>query len=200
MTYDVAVRPYNVLALCAGVGGLELGIRIAEPRAVGVCYVERESAAAATLVARMEDGWLSPAPIWSDLGTFDARPWRGVVDCVASGDPCQPNSLAGRQLGEADARSARLPIGSWPDDGSGTLRHEGCAAFAGGDLPLFAPGPNDPRWADIVARAPHLEPAIRRVSDGSPGRVDRLRALGNAVFPLAAAYAWRALDARLREG
>ena len=94
----------NVLAVCAGVGGLELGIKIARPDARGVCYVEREAHAAACLVARMEDQTLDEAPIWSDLGTFDFEPWRGVVDCIASGDPCQPNSLAGKRLGEDDER------------------------------------------------------------------------------------------------
>lgn len=94
----------NVLGLCAGAGGLELGIRIAVPGARGVAYVEREAHAAANLVARMEDGCLHHAPVWSDLATFDARGWRGVVDCVASGDPCQPNSVAGRGLGAADER------------------------------------------------------------------------------------------------
>src|SRR5690606_3743056 len=48
--------PMNVLALCAGVGGLELGIRIAEPGSRGICYIEREAYAAAILAARMEDG------------------------------------------------------------------------------------------------------------------------------------------------
>jgi site-specific DNA-cytosine methylase len=102
--HDVALRPWNILSFCAGVGGLELGIRIAEPGARGVAYVEREAAAAASLVASMEAGWFHPAPVWSDAGTFDARPWRGVVDCVASGDPCQPNSVAGKGLGADDSR------------------------------------------------------------------------------------------------
>jgi hypothetical protein len=94
----------NVLGLCSGVGGLELGLRIAVPGARGVAYVEREAHAIANLVARMEGGELHHAPVWSDLATFDARPWRGVVDCVASGDPCQPNSVAGKRQGEADDR------------------------------------------------------------------------------------------------
>ncbi|RZI99830.1 MAG: DNA cytosine methyltransferase [Brevundimonas sp.] len=101
---DVAPRPYRVLSNCAGVGGLELGIRIARPGARGVCYIEREVPAAAVLAARMRDGSLHPAPIWSDLTTFDGRPWRGLVDCFASGDPCQPNSVAGKQLGKDDDR------------------------------------------------------------------------------------------------
>ena len=101
---NVAARPYNVLGLCAGVGGLELGVRIARPGARGVCYLEREVPAAARLAARMLDGSLHPAPVWSDLTTFDGRPWRGVVDCLTSGDPCQPNSVAGKQRGKDDDR------------------------------------------------------------------------------------------------
>lgn len=100
----MASRPYNVMGLCAGVGGLELGIRIARPGARGVCYLEREVPAAARLAARMQDRCLHPAPIWSDLTTFDGKPWRGVVDCLASGDPCQPNSVAGKQRGKDDDR------------------------------------------------------------------------------------------------
>lgn len=100
----MASRPYNLMSLCAGVGGLELGVRIARPGARGVCYLEREVPAAARLVARMQDGSLHPAPIWSDLTTFDGLPWRGLVDCLTSGDPCQPNSVAGKGLGKDDDR------------------------------------------------------------------------------------------------
>jgi DNA (cytosine-5)-methyltransferase 1 len=100
----VAVRPFNVLELCAGVGGLGLGIHIAVPSARSVAFVEREAYAAATLVARMAAGDLPEAAVWSDLATFDGRSWRGVVDCVASGDPCQPNSVAGKRTGAADDR------------------------------------------------------------------------------------------------
>lgn len=100
----MASRPYNLMSLCAGVGGLELGVRIAVPGARAVCVVEREIPAAARLVARMQDGSLHPAPIWSDLTTFDGLPWRGLVDCLTSGDPCQPNSVAGKGLGKDDDR------------------------------------------------------------------------------------------------
>jgi hypothetical protein len=70
-----------------------------EPGARCIVHVEREAAAAASLVASMEAGWFHPAPVWSDAGTFDARPWRGLVHCLASGDPCQPNSVAGKRQG-----------------------------------------------------------------------------------------------------
>src|SRR5690554_5116869 len=98
----MAIRSCNILSICAGVGGLELGIRIAEPGARGVAYVEREAAAAASLVASMEAGWFHPAPVWSDARTFDGRRWRGCVDIVTSGDPCQGNSVAGKRRGELD--------------------------------------------------------------------------------------------------
>ena len=57
----------------------------------------------------MEDGSLAEAPIWDDLRTFDGRPWRGVVDCIAAGLPCQPYSAAGKQLGHDDERAI------WPE-------------------------------------------------------------------------------------
>lgn len=47
----------------------------------------------------MRAGSLSPAPVWSDLRTFDARPWRRRVDLVAGGTPCQELSLAGSRNG-----------------------------------------------------------------------------------------------------
>lgn len=100
----------NGLALCAGAGGLELGITLAlGERYRTVCYVERESYAAATLVARMEDAALDTAPVWDDVRTFDGAAWRGCVDIVTGGYPCQPFSLAGKRLGASDERHL------WPD-------------------------------------------------------------------------------------
>ena len=69
--------------MCAGVGGLDLGLPIACPGYRTVGYVEREAYAAAALVARMADKALDQAPVWDDLTTFDGRPWRGVVDAYA---------------------------------------------------------------------------------------------------------------------
>jgi DNA (cytosine-5)-methyltransferase 1 len=92
------------LSLCSGAGGLDLGLSIAilGYRAVG--HVERETFAAATLVARMEDKALDQAPVWDDVGTFDGRPWRGAVDIVTAGYPCQPFSVAGKRRGADDPR------------------------------------------------------------------------------------------------
>lgn len=92
------------VSLCAGVGGLELGLHIAEPDYRTVCYVEREAFPAATLVARMEDKALDKAPVWDDVTTFDGTPWRGKVHILTAGYPCQPFSFSGRRKGEGDPR------------------------------------------------------------------------------------------------
>lgn len=104
----VALPTINILSLCAGIGGLDLGAHAAL-RALGhaprtVCYVEREAFGVACLVAAMGRGALDAAPVWSDLETFDAEAWRGTVDLIIAGFPCQPASLAGKGLGEEDER------------------------------------------------------------------------------------------------
>lgn len=388
---NVDLPSFNILSLCTGVGGLDAGVHLACRNARTVGYVEIEAYACAVLEARMAEQALDEAPVFTNLRAFDGKPWRGVVDCIVGGYPCQPFSHAGKRAGDDDPRHlwpdiARLvrevepgrvffenvaghlslgfrevgeglqamgyrvaagifsaaevgashrrerlfimadlddtqcaerrsvsgPCGDNGQDGN-TRRQEGSdragtsgkdvadrvadasdsrsryhdgaadgqgrqpldagaglrprngpngadgADAAGGNMVdaerarrpqagsghpldagaesqpgsgpmadtgnprsqgrelggtsetqqrlapsgpaselcgalLFAPGPNDPRWPEILARAPGLEPAIRRVSDGLLDRLDRLRALGNAVVPLAAAYAWASLD------
>ena len=95
----------NGMALFAGIGGLELGLHLAIPGYRSVCHVERDAYAAASLVARMEDKTLEEAPIWDDVGTFDGKPWHGVVDLISGGFPCQDISTAGKGAGIEGARS-----------------------------------------------------------------------------------------------
>ncbi len=69
-----------------------------------MAYVEREAAAAAVLVARMEEKTLDLAPVYDDLASLKCGPWRGKVDLVTAGFPCQPFSAAGQRKGKADER------------------------------------------------------------------------------------------------
>jgi DNA (cytosine-5)-methyltransferase 1 len=91
------------LALFAGAGGGILGGKLLGWRTV--CAVEWDTYAASVLCARQNDGVLAPFPIWNDVRTFDGRPWRGRVDVVSGGFPCQDISAAGKGAGIDGARS-----------------------------------------------------------------------------------------------
>ena len=108
-TIDVALLTPTVISICTGAGGLDLGFRLAHPAARTICYVEREAFPVVNLVAAMEADLLDAAPVWDDLQTFDGGPWRGVVDWLIGGIPCQPHSVAGKKRGADDERNL------WPD-------------------------------------------------------------------------------------
>jgi DNA (cytosine-5)-methyltransferase 1 len=93
----------NELALFAGAGGGILGGKLLGWRTV--CAVEIEPYAASVLLARQNDGILPPFPIWDDVQTFDGKPWRGIVDVVSGGFPCQDISSAGKGAGITGERS-----------------------------------------------------------------------------------------------
>lgn len=91
------------LALFAGAGGGILGGHLLGWRCV--CAVEWEPYPAGVLIARQNEGILPPFPIWDDVRTFDGRPWRGIVDVVSGGFPCQDISAAGKGAGIEGERS-----------------------------------------------------------------------------------------------
>lgn len=102
-------RPRHGLSLCSGGGGLDLGLQLAEPGFHSRCLVEWDEYPQKQLIAAQRAGYMAPAPIWDDVTTFDGRPWRGLVDTILAGYPCQPFSAAGKRQGEADERHL------WPD-------------------------------------------------------------------------------------
>ena len=95
---------FNELALFAGAGGGILGGHLLGWRTV--CAVEWEQYPASVLCARQNDGILPPFPIWDDVQTFDGKPWKGIVDVVSGGFPCQDISAAGRGAGIDGERSS----------------------------------------------------------------------------------------------
>ena len=97
----------NGMGLCAGIGGLELGIsRVIGERYRTVCLVEKDPKCQAALKRRMLSGDLDQAPIWDDLTTFDGAPWRGLAHIIAAGFPCQPFSSA--------SRGRQVAVDLWP--------------------------------------------------------------------------------------
>lgn len=96
----------NELALFAGAGGGLLGTKLLGWKPIG--YVEWEPYCQAVLTQRIKDGLLEEAPIFGDIREFvksgAAREYRGFADVVSGGFPCQPHSVAGKQLGGADPR------------------------------------------------------------------------------------------------
>jgi DNA (cytosine-5)-methyltransferase 1 len=90
----------NELALFAGAGGGILGGHLLGWRTV--CAVERDAYCARRLMQRQNEGHLPPFPVWDDVRTFDGRAWRGLVDVVSGGFPCQAYSSASRGRTVAD--------------------------------------------------------------------------------------------------
>jgi len=97
----------NELSLFTGIGGGLLGTRLLGWKPV--CGVEKESYCREVLLRRQRDGLLPLFPVWDDVRTFDGRPWRGIVDVVTAGFPCQPFSVAGKRDGADDERNM------WPE-------------------------------------------------------------------------------------
>jgi len=70
-----------------------------------VCAVEFAPFPRAVMLARQRDGMLPHFPVWDDVRTFDGKPWRGHVDVVSGGFPCQDISIAGKGDGLDGERS-----------------------------------------------------------------------------------------------
>ena len=107
----------NELALFSGVGGGLLASILLGHRIIGA--VEWDDYCCRVLEQRQKDGYLEPFPIWNmDIRDFNIRVapmYRGVVDVISAGFPCQPFSVAGNRAGEDDPRNM------WPAT-MGTVR------------------------------------------------------------------------------
>lgn len=101
---DITKTNLTGISFCTGARGLEIGLERCGVNVRELCYVEIEIFVIANLVAAMEKGVLAPAPIWSNLKTFNPHPFRGMVDIFTAGYPCQPFSNAGKRKGEEDPR------------------------------------------------------------------------------------------------
>ncbi len=103
---DSSKQPKNFynLSLCSGLLGIERGLEAVIPHFKSVAYVEIEAFPIFNLVSAMESGMVAPAPVWSNLKTFDPQPFRDRIHCITGGYPCQPFSVSGKQKGTTDPR------------------------------------------------------------------------------------------------
>lgn len=92
------------ISLCAGYGGIDIGLKRVIPSLRTIAFSEIEAYAVANLVSKIEAGHLDAAPVWSDLKTFPFSSFHGKVDLISGGFPCQPFSSAGRRKGDEDPR------------------------------------------------------------------------------------------------
>lgn len=97
-------KAINHISLCAGYGGIDLGLRRVFPTCRTVAYVEIEAFAVANLVAKMEEGELDQAPIWTNLKTLPLESFPTGLEIISGGFPCQPFSAAGKREGDEDPR------------------------------------------------------------------------------------------------
>jgi DNA (cytosine-5)-methyltransferase 1 len=104
MHNNTPIVPY--VSLCSGYEGIGLGLHRCIPNLRCIAYCEREAFAISNLVAKMENGLLDAAPVFTDVTTF---PWEQYAPYMAGGIlsfgwPCQPVSCAGKRKATEDER------------------------------------------------------------------------------------------------
>lgn len=94
----VPLKPYTSIELFAGAGGLALGMEKAGFEHLLLNEIDRD--ACATLKCNR--------PFWNvverDIKTISFKPFRGKIDLITGGFPCQAFSYAGKQGGFNDTR------------------------------------------------------------------------------------------------
>ncbi|MCK5919889.1 MAG: DNA cytosine methyltransferase [Methylococcales bacterium] len=97
----------NELSLFTGAGGGILGSKLLGWQTIG--YVEWDDYCQQIIAQRINDGIYDLAPIFTDVREFvqscAAGQYRGFVDILTAGFPCQPFSVAGKQLAADDKRN-----------------------------------------------------------------------------------------------
>ena len=204
----------KVLDLFSGIGGFSLGLERAGMETVAFCEID-------PFCRKVLNKHWPDIPIHEDIRTLDGEQYRGTVDVVAGGFPCQAHSSAARGrntavclwpefariVGEIRPRfvlAENVSAAPWASVVSdleklgygGKLvdlsmpfrrhirRRVYAMAHANGESEPW--GAIDAKMACLRADADRLWPTLPEsvgMDDGVSSRVDRLRALGNAVVP-----------------
>ena len=93
-----AKREYNAIELFAGAGGLGLGLEASGINCLALNEIDHW---ACETLRTNRPGW---NVIESDVKNVSFKEYRGKVDIVTGGFPCQAFSYAGKKLGMEDAR------------------------------------------------------------------------------------------------
>jgi len=112
----------NAISLFSGSGMLDRGCAEALKNhgydLRTILYCDNNKHAQEVLKARMQDGNVHQAPIWSDVTALNITKLRGYVDCIIAGFPCQPFSFAGKRAGIEDERYLFADIIRLANEGS----------------------------------------------------------------------------------
>jgi DNA (cytosine-5)-methyltransferase 1 len=101
----VVIRPFGIdmklkiLDLFSGIGGFSLGLERAGMETIAFCEFDKHAQKV------LKKHW-PDIPIYEDVRTLDATKYRGTVDVVTGGFPCQDLSVAGKQVGFQGERSS----------------------------------------------------------------------------------------------
>lgn len=146
LTYDISlnrrrgatsVPTVRALDVFAGAGGLSIGLEEAGFNIVAGAEWDAdacETFAKAHPAAMVLEG---------DVNAMSFKRWRGSVDVVVGGPPCQPWSTGGKRLGAEDPRDG------WPSFVR-TLREVNPRAFVAENVAGFATGSRRSRFASLV--------------------------------------------------
>lgn len=88
----------KVLDLFSGIGGFSLGLERAGMETIAFCEFDKHAQAV------LKKHWPN-VPIFEDVRTLDGTQFRGTIDVVCGGFPCQDLSLAGKKAGIGGDRS-----------------------------------------------------------------------------------------------
>lgn len=92
----------NGLDLFSGYGGITLALS-EWVRPIAYCEIERY--AQSIILSRSSEGKLPASPIWDDVKTLNGEQFKGKVDIIYGGFPCQDISIAGLGKGLEGERS-----------------------------------------------------------------------------------------------